>query len=433
MPQTLDRIPSENLVELVVRSVYEGDSNRPGGTKVQGISNLQIGTPPGGWSCNAVIDGADGQQILNVVYDGQQYSDTVQGAGADEVRDDADTVHDLVRLAVKVLYEQSNWTVLGISNLSVNGDILTVDAAMENADTGDRVVVHGTYDNSTNTWTDRLIQDIKGDGLRLDAPKKGGRGGSGQPRKCNTGRPCGKSCIAKTKNCRQNPTGVVQQALSQAVTAGGGGIPSLDQAKQTLAKIGEGAEGIVFLSADGKSVYKYATDGRDLNVSEIKAMTQAGSIGASPRVLASTSSAVQMEFLSDYSVFKSLSSGNTTKDQERQLVGGMVKALEKLHDAGLAHGDFHDRNVLVNKGTGDVKVIDFGKATQATVETKWKDVAFMASWYQQSYLFSLPIMRDPVVRAEMDALKLEWDESGTPKIPSQGPSLKKLIEAIEKY
>jgi len=84
MPQTLDRIPSEKLVELVVRSVYEGDSNRPGGTKVQGISNLQIGTPPGGWSCNAVIDGADGQQILNVVYDGQQYSDTVQGAGADE-------------------------------------------------------------------------------------------------------------------------------------------------------------------------------------------------------------------------------------------------------------------------------------------------------------------------------------------------------------
>lgn len=223
----LDQIPTEKAIELVVRTVYEDGG---GQTKVVrgSVRNVRIGEPEGGWSAEVDIESPDGRDTLEVVYDGTEYSDTVKGAG--EVRDDADTAHDLVRLAVKALYEQSNWTVLGISNLSVEGDILTVDAAMENADTGDRVVVRGTYDNSTNTWTDQLLQDIKGDGLRLDAPKKSGKGkGSGQPRKCNTGRPCGKSCIAKkTKSgkdtqCRQNPTGVVQQALSQATAAVGGG------------------------------------------------------------------------------------------------------------------------------------------------------------------------------------------------------------------
>jgi hypothetical protein len=92
--QTLDQIPAEKLAELVIRSVYEGSEAGPGGTKVipDSVQNLQRGTPPGGWTCTAVIDSPDGQDTLLVTWsptDG--YSDVVQGAGVEAKDDAADT------------------------------------------------------------------------------------------------------------------------------------------------------------------------------------------------------------------------------------------------------------------------------------------------------------------------------------------------------
>ena len=208
----LTTIPSQTLAELVVSGIHG---------ETVAVDNLLLGTPDGGWCCEVERDG----RSYLATWDGEQYQEAPNAFAPMQLVMDADDDSErLVLLAVKALYEQSNWTVLGISNLQVEGDILTVDAAMENADTGDRVVVRGNYNDRTNTWSDRLLQDIKGDGVRLDAPKKGGRGkGQRNAPKCNKGRPCGRSCIAKNRNCRQNPTGVVQQALSQAVAASGGG------------------------------------------------------------------------------------------------------------------------------------------------------------------------------------------------------------------
>jgi hypothetical protein len=220
MPTTLDNIPSEKLAELVIRSVYEDG----GGNKVLGVSDIQIGKPPGGWSCAAVIDSDDGQLTLDVVYDGESYTDTVRGGGGDRTDTDLADPAELVLLAVKVVYEQSNWTVLGIRNLKIGDGGLTVEVAVENADTGDRVLVEGKYTASTGVYIDRLLQETKGDAdWRMDAPAKGKGKGTRAAPKCNKGRPCGRSCIAQNRTCRQNTQGVVNQALNQAVASGGSG------------------------------------------------------------------------------------------------------------------------------------------------------------------------------------------------------------------
>lgn len=77
--QQLDKVPAETLALLIVRSVYESTDGGPGGTEVLGVSDVQIGTPPGGWSCTAVIEAEGQKETLLVSYDGEQYTDVVQG------------------------------------------------------------------------------------------------------------------------------------------------------------------------------------------------------------------------------------------------------------------------------------------------------------------------------------------------------------------
>jgi hypothetical protein len=78
----IDNVPDEKLAELVIRSVYEGGENAPGGTKVMRVADVKVGTPPGGWSCTAVIDSPDGQDTLLVTWSPTEgYRDVVQGAG----------------------------------------------------------------------------------------------------------------------------------------------------------------------------------------------------------------------------------------------------------------------------------------------------------------------------------------------------------------
>lgn len=157
--------------------------------------------------------------------------------------DAADDPEQLVLLAVKVIYEQSNWAVQGIRNLQIADGGLTVEVAVKNGETGDHVMVQGEYNSSTGEYVDRLLQAKGDEAWRLDAPAKtkGKAGGAGK--KCNTGRPCGRSCIAKTKNCRINTQGSVKEALDRAVATGGGRNASSPTAATGAANPSEGLLG----------------------------------------------------------------------------------------------------------------------------------------------------------------------------------------------
>jgi hypothetical protein len=225
---TLNQIPVEKRIELVIRSVYEGDEVGPGGTTVipGSVSNIQIDTPPGGWTATAQIESSEGRDTLLAVFDGEQYSDTVQGADAvgaeDGDRTDVDaTPEKLVLLAARSIYENfEGWSVDAVRSLRPGEPAggLTVEIVISSGD-GETLLLEGVWDGEE--WSDRLLDETKTDELRIDAPKKGG--GKRAAPKCVKGRPCGRSCIARAKNCRIKPEGVVKQALTQAASSGGAG------------------------------------------------------------------------------------------------------------------------------------------------------------------------------------------------------------------
>jgi hypothetical protein len=140
----------------------------------------------------------------------------------------------LVLLALKTIYEQTNWQILGIRNLVITpGEGLTVDVVIENEDTKERLIRSGEYDSATNQWTDRIISESKADEAldlgqwRVDKARgKGSRKPRTEKPKCNTGQPCGMSCIrrksasGKDVQCRFKPEGAAEEAL-QSVTGGG--------------------------------------------------------------------------------------------------------------------------------------------------------------------------------------------------------------------
>jgi hypothetical protein len=141
----------------------------------------------------------------------------------------------LVLLALRTIFEQTNWQILGIRNLVITpGEGLTVEVVVENEDTKERLIRSGEYDRATNQWTDRIISESKADeALDLDQwriDKTRGKGGKRKPRtekpKCNKGQSCGMSCIrrksasGKDVQCRFKPEGAAEEAL-QSVTGGG--------------------------------------------------------------------------------------------------------------------------------------------------------------------------------------------------------------------
>jgi hypothetical protein len=172
------------------------------------------------------------------------------------LRGDAEpTPEDLVLGAVKVLYGGfDNWEVRGIRDLrqGIPEGGLTVEVAILEDD-GEVLLLEGVWDGAE--WRDRLLSEDKSDSLRLDAPKKGGKGGGAKS--CKKGRPCGRSCIAKSKQCRQNPDGIVKEALNRASNSGGtasqgNGIPISVQAKIIADSLAGNATAIV--KYDGLSV-----------------------------------------------------------------------------------------------------------------------------------------------------------------------------------
>lgn len=46
----------------------------------------------------------------------------------------------------------------------------------------------------------------------------------------------------------------------------------------------------------------------------------------------------------------------------RKIADGLLDGLRSIHEKGVVHKDLHPRNVLVEKGTGSVKIVDFGIA-----------------------------------------------------------------------
>lgn len=135
---------------------------------------------------------------------------------------------DLVLLAARVVFEAGDWKILGIKNLEIEpGEGLTFQVVVEQDGTGKRLLQQVEYNAITNEWVDSVIEG-RTDVWRIDAPRKGSkRGKRTEAPKCKAGKKCGMTCIKMERDCHQNPTGVVEEALKTAVgTKSKGGAAS---------------------------------------------------------------------------------------------------------------------------------------------------------------------------------------------------------------
>lgn len=64
--------------------------------------------------------------------------------------------------------------------------------------------------------------------------------------------------------------------------------------------------------------------------------------------------------------------GPLSEDTARSFFSQVVEAVREMHEEGVVHRDIKDENVLVDRATGQVRVIDFGSATELK-ETAYED------------------------------------------------------------
>jgi hypothetical protein len=279
----ITEVPSESLVELVVKSVYEGDGNGTTSTKVLGVSNLTIGVPVGGWTCNAAIVTKGEEDTLECVYDGERYRDTVTDSLTqveEQQTDAADTFTppDSARAnAQRVLDwrerygdEVKGMTAVGWTRARqlASGEPISLDivkriaqfnrhrqnskVAPEYKDTPWKDAGHVAWlgwggttgidwairvSAKADTWDHADADDILEYlvGWRADAPKggKGGKKKRTEKPKCTKGRSCGMSCIAMSKRCPPDKLGPAADVVAKSVASSGGGKGKTPKPKST--------------------------------------------------------------------------------------------------------------------------------------------------------------------------------------------------------
>lgn len=225
--------------------------------------------------------------------------------------------------------------------------------------------------------------------------------------KCIKGFSCGKSCIARQKNCLELLSGSaseVAQKLYQNITFNGESIKSAQKENiaveniraipgydnlyepDTLYRIvegrgkaigpkidkiiGGGIEGIVYRSG-GKLIKEQqiynenvANDYKGVrNILDSYAMQQAAhEVGLAPAVISvqriGENLAIELEDLIKKSYVPLHSANLNPQDEEAEL----NKIDEKLRAAGIEHNDLHSGNVMYNTKTKQTLAIDFGFA-----------------------------------------------------------------------
>lgn len=133
-------------------------------------------------------------------------------------------------------------------------------------------------------------------------------------------------------------------------TVRGADIPS--DAKE----IGRGMFGVAYLGTDG-SIYKENFK-KDSNGNEeiLKIQNMAADLGIAPRVSKATESLIVMEQAQGLTIMQLEGKRGYKKASEEAL-----KAVMKMHKAGIVHRDLHSENIMYSKEHG-ISLIDFGSA-----------------------------------------------------------------------
>ena len=256
------------------------------------------------------------------------------------------------------------------------------------------------------------------------AKKKGGKKAGLKKKNCKKGKVCGGSCIAESKRCKTDPPSPAAGAAAKAFmntdpfgpennplpaqpakptpspkppvqqqpdptpapepvrpetqpvantptpspapkpsTPAEYTPPRREDAIRDFEELGRGGFGVVVLDRENNVAIKYSVQSGSPATSkrEVEMMQIASDLGVGPKLLSSNRDAVAMEFLGNYKTFKDYRGlQDLGLEGQKTVAKNYFQQLEKLHNAGVTHGDMFGGNVMFDPDTLDVRVIDYG-------------------------------------------------------------------------
>lgn len=141
-------------------------------------------------------------------------------------------------------------------------------------------------------------------------------------------------------------------------------------------QIGEqSAYGQLLVHPDGQRVFKVPTGSANAHISAQEAIEasrneyqslvearQAGVNVPNPISINPKTGVLQMQYIPNSTTLRSFNKANTSLLTARAVSDNLLKEVQRMHRAGIAHNDLHPGNILVTPNN-KVAIIDFGLAT----------------------------------------------------------------------
>lgn len=180
---------------------------------------------------------------------------------------------------------------------------------------------------------------------------------------CSNGKPCGSTCIEKSKKCRMALGDMMSSSLSatKSLVQEAVGEP-FDPKKYADWEVhAKGLYGEVSYSPDGTKAVKVVIkreDGKGFGEYEVELGSKLGELGVAPKVYSFSDRHIEMERIKGKPLWETYQKQEGDEPMNVEQALSASKALRSIHRLGFFHGDIHNFQFMVNGN--DVKIVDFG-------------------------------------------------------------------------
>lgn len=219
----------------------------------------------------------------------------------------------------------------------------------------------------------------------VERSKSSAKGGS--RKKCNVGKSCSATCIARDKVClveipwvTASGIGKVRDKMSQTKQS--------DNDYSTWKSVAKGNYGDVRFNADGtRAVKLLLTDDKgkagEFGPYELELARKMGELGHSPKVHSASDKHIEMDVAKGKPLWKGYGRGEGEPVMNAAQAKQAAAAIQDLHKMGYFHGDMHALQFLVDGS--NVRLVDYGlsgpvSSNPARVMQDLNKIAKLVNW-----------------------------------------------------
>lgn len=180
---------------------------------------------------------------------------------------------------------------------------------------------------------------------------------------CSNGKPCGSTCIEKSKKCRVALGDILSSSLSatKAALEGTIGEPYDPKKYADWDVHARGFYGEVSFSPDRKRAVKVLItreDGKGFGEYEVELGVKLGELGVAPKVHSFSNRHIEMDLVKGKPLWNNYQKQEGDEPMNAEQALNASKALRSVHRLGFFHGDIHNFQFMVDGN--NVKIVDFG-------------------------------------------------------------------------